>query len=74
MSLADEIKQLGENPHCCASGEWYDGQPAEVRQAFDDYIAAGKSRGALHRLLLEKGLKHSRSQFLEHLRNHVPRG
>lgn len=74
MSLADEIAAISDKP-CCTTGEWYQQQSTDDREAVDSYVGlirAGEGRwSALHDVCGKHGLQISNKSFREHWANHV---
>lgn len=66
MSLADHVSKREQ----CKTCPWYRQLPASERDFFDQHLASGGSRRALHRAVMAEGLDVVRSAFEEHLANH----
>lgn len=76
MSLADEIRKLPPDEGCCTTGLWYQQQPRDAQEAFDEYIAdvrAGRRRNyaPLYEVCRQNGLTISARAFRDHCRTHL---
>jgi len=73
MGLAARIVDEGESlagRRGCASCAWYATLDKEDKQAFDTWVAAGKSTRGLWKMCSAEGLNISCSPFRDHVANH----
>ena len=77
MGLASRIEEVGDalaGRRGCSTCAWYAELPQADKDAFDLWVAEGKSHRGLWRLCVDEGLQITSTPFRDHVANHHQRG